>query len=192
MMKSSLQYGMTGLAIGVVMVAWGCVTVPAGLAGGGSNTFTVTLDGDLADFDVEAGAPSEKIISIPSVGAMITGGTFTFDTDSITFTPTGPAKGVVSAQTGPFDLEVTGFAFPRDPLGACGDGDQYGPYTVGIDANGNAVSIDPAQLTLMPDTVGLINDDNLAICIRVVSPVSGVARVGAMEFKISAGTTDTQ
>lgn len=174
----------------------GCVaTTPGGGTGGGSGSVPVaiSLNGEVAAFEVTAGEPKEKtiLIDLPVLDFTVSGGSFALTPDVISFEPAGPGgKGRVAAQTGPFDFDVTGFAFPRDPLGNCGEGDTYGPYTVGVDADGQATSIDPNELDLLPDTIDLINTGNIAICLRVESPVSGTIRIREMRFNLSAGTTE--
>jgi len=195
-MRIGSWYKLATLIISVALTTPGCVNLGSLIpgVGGGIGPFTVPLEGTVADFPVQAGVPFEKTILLNlSVPAAISGGTFTFPTDAISFSPAGPAKGLVNAQTGPFSIQITGFAFAQDDETAtCGDGDVYGPYTVGIDAEGQAVSIEPLTFALQPDTIALVNADNLAICVRVESPVSGTVRIGAMEFGVSAGTTDVQ
>ncbi|MHC4092248.1 MAG: hypothetical protein ACYSVY_18585, partial [Planctomycetota bacterium] len=176
------------MTVGLASIAaWslaGCTTTAGGGGGGGGGgdgplAVTIDLEDNAAEFAVEADVPTEKTILITLEGLAqqpgqgITGGTFMLEPDTISFEPSGPGKAATAAQTAPFDFQVTGFAFPKDPIGACGDGDQYGPYTVGVDATGQAVAIDPSQLALQPDTIELIDDNNLAICLRVLSPVSG-------------------
>lgn len=196
------SWALAGLACTAVWQIAGCVSAAsisalAG-AGGGSGSITVDValddpDPALAAFNVTADEPMEKtiLLNLPEVQGTVTGGTLSFVAGAITFEPTGPGKGRVAAQVGPFAFEVTGFVFPRDPLGGCGDGDEYGPYTVEIDDTGQAVSVDPSELELLPDTVRLINEGNVAICLRIVSPVTGTIRIGGFEFGLTAGTTET-
>ena len=124
-----------------MVVAGACATRPGG-TGGVSGTvppFPVSVGplGDLGEFVVEADQPTERTIlidldgvTIPA-GTEINGGTFLFDPDTIAFTPAGTGKFQVAAQTTPFDFQVTGWAFGKEPTdGDCGNGDEYGPYTI--------------------------------------------------------------
>jgi len=155
---------------------------------------------DPIEFEVAAGEPTERIIGITHLtitgapaGTQIGSGAFILDpADFEPFEPAGPGKFQVAAQADGFEFTVTAWAYAQDrPDGACGVGDEYGEYTVGVDATNEIVSVDPAELTLQPDTIDLINAGNLAVCLRVTSPVSGIVRLGAFRFKLSAGTTDT-
>ncbi len=177
-------------------IVGGCVaTTRSGGTGSGNGAVPVaiSLNGEVAAFNVTAGAPTEKtiLIDLPVLDFTVSGGTFALAPDVISFEEAGAGgKGRVAAQAGPFDFDVTGFVFSRDPLGACGDGDTYGPYTLSVDADGQATSVDPSELELLPDTIDLINAGNIAICLRVESPVTGTIRIRDMRFNLTAGTTE--
>ena len=46
----------------------------------------------------------------------------------------------------------------------------------------------PLALPVQPQTIGLMNARNLAMCLRVVSAVSGITRIGGFEFELITGT----
>lgn len=208
--RTGTWISLAALAVVAVFSLEGCASRSGGGGGGGGAGGTGgtvsapvalgTEPGGVGEFMVTAGQPTEKTVTVDfnlntSPNSTVSGGTFGLDPNAVTFEPaSNPGKARAAAQAAPFEFTVTGWAFPRQPLGACGDGDQYGPYTVGVDATGEVISVAGSPQTIQPLTAQLIADNNLAICLHIESPVSGTVRISELDFEITiaAGESDVQ
>lgn len=77
-------------------------------------------------------------------------------------------------------------AAPDDEATVCTGGtrDEYGPYLVTLDDNGQGVSVDPPSVTLEPLTIQLLNAGSLSACIQVVAPTDGTVAIAGLTINV--------
>jgi hypothetical protein len=187
MMVRSCGLALAGVVGALLLTGCGAVTVqiPVDLGTGG-------------EFDVEAGTPVSKTSSstFDTGGITVGGGSVQLDPEVISVDGTtakmlqdgtcaqacelaGVADAtcdqvcvegnlIVSVAVGTFDEVAT----------VCTTGDQYGPFTVEIDENGDAVSVTPSSATLQDKTIAALNAGQASFCVEVISPITGTVVVG--------------
>ena len=64
-------------------------------------------------------------------------------------------------------------------------GETYGPFSVTLDENYVPVSIDPSSVTLSATTVALLNQGQTAVCLEVVSPVTGTVKISGFTLLLT-------
>jgi hypothetical protein len=187
------------------LFAAGTVLALAGLLTG-CGTITVPIPvnlGSNSNFNVEAGQPQSKTIT--STG-FDTGGV-TLGQGSLTINPSAISVDEATAKllqdgecnqaceaAGLPDATCTSVCTEGNLLisvavgtlaesgTVCDTGDQYGPFTVTIDADGNATNVSPNSVTLQTKTLGALNAGEASFCVEVVSPVTGVVVVGSLQL----------
>ena len=103
----------------------------------------------------------------------------------IAFTPadTSGAKGLTTYQTGGTFTVSAGIASVGDVDTVCDTPvDEYGPFTVTLDADFNVTSITPSSVELDQTTIDLINAGQFSICLTVESTVDGTVTIDALSF----------
>lgn len=152
-------------------------------------------DPALAEFDVVADEPTEKSIAVNlqipiNANVEIAGGTFEFAPGDFSFEPAGASKAMAAAELSPFNFEVTGYVFSKTIGGTCGHGDEYGPYEVAVDETGTILSVSPPAIALYATTVELIKTNDVALCLRVESPVGGTVRIHALHYELTLASAE--
>jgi hypothetical protein len=174
------------LVIAGVLPIAGC----GGAGTPGAQSVDFPLGAGLGQFTVEAELP----IARRGTGEFNTGG-FTVGTgeivigiDGITVTPdenTGDKAAV--RQQGELTLGITVWLAGVDLLETvCDVGEQYGPYTVTLDADYTPTAIDPPTITLTQATIDLLNTGEFSVCIGVLSPVNGTVTIESFTFNLSS------
>jgi hypothetical protein len=149
---------------------------------------TLELGTGLGVFQVTAGEPARNTgtqMGDP-VEINLGSGSIELDPGVITVTPTPTTEGkaraamhVVSTMT------VTVWIGTVDQLPTvCEEGEQYGPFTVGLDENNIPEEIDPSRVTLSDRTLDLLNGGDFSLCIEVVSPVTGTVTIESLTFNL--------
>jgi hypothetical protein len=145
------------------------------------------LDESLGIFAVTAGEITQNGgtgnlgDSNPNIGS----GAIRLDPADITFTPAdaGSGKGLTTYQTGGTFTVTAGIAALEDSDTVCDTPlDEYGPFTVTLDASFNVTSINPSSLELDPTTIDLVNAGSFSICLTVESTVDGTVTIDALSF----------
>ena len=140
-------------------------------------------------FQVEAGVPSELAgtTSFDTGGINIAAVNLEIDPSVVTFTPADAQAKSRLAQAGGTTIVVTAWLAPAaDVNTVCGGGTQFGPFTVTLDANNNVTSISPSNIDLAP-AIDLLNQGEVALCLRVESPISGTVRIETLTLNLSPG-----
>lgn len=147
-----------------------------------------TLSQGLGDFEVTAGTPTEKsrLVTLESSGITLGRGSLEIDPSVITVTPATDGGGKIQlSQQGTSNLEVTAWVGTVDELTTVFEtGDEYGPYTVTLDANHVPVSVSPGSVNLTDKTIDLLNDGQFSLGLRVVSPVTGSVSIESIIFNL--------
>lgn len=179
-----------GLAVAGALVGCGSVTVPIPVNLGANGNLNVT-----------GGEPQTKTFTATNFdtgGITIGSGNLKIDPSVVSVQPGGakalidadPTCGTVCAAAGApaatcsavcvegqLSIKVAVGAL-SEGAGVCTTGDQYGPYLVTLDADGNATDITPSQVNLKDKTIAALNAHEAAFCVEVVSPVAGVVVIG--------------
>ena len=148
------------------------------------------LAGNLGTFVVTAGAPTQNdgTGNLGNSNPNISGGAILLSPDDITFTPanTGTGKGLTTFQTGGGSFTVTAaIAAFADSATVCDTPvDEYGPFTVTLNADWTVNSISPSSIELESTTVDLINTSQFSLCLTVESTVDGTVTIDALSFQL--------
>ncbi len=167
------------------------VTLPMFYFGGCGNAARVParfeLGAGLGSFVVTAGETTQNGgtgnlgDSNPNIGS----GAIRLDADDIAFIPadTGGGKGLTTSQTSGSFTVTAGIAAVEDVETVCDTPvDEYGPFTVTLDADSNVTSITPSSIELVQTTIDLINGGAFSICLTVESTVDGTVTIDALSF----------
>jgi len=160
--------------------------------GGCAQSFTTPVEFELSqglgEFDVQANAPSEKSrrVSLQTGGITIGSGNLEIDPSAITITPATDGGGKLQIrQQGSSQIVVTAWVGTVEELTTVfDDGDEYGAYTITLDENNVPVSVSPSSINLTAKTVGLLNDGEFSLGLRVVSPIDGTVTIGSIIFNL--------
>ena len=188
-MRTKLTPLLIALAIVVVGTSVGCQRVTT-TGGSGQVTADFELGEGLRSFVVVAGEPTENFGTgtFTIAGGEVTAGVLVLDPASVIVTPTagGPEKLQTTLQDGEELVITVWIDAPENLNTVCDDGgEQYGPFNVVLDEDYVPVSIEPAEVTLSDATVDLINAGEFAICIRVLSTITGTVEITALTFELS-------
>lgn len=200
MMRKYAIHGLCVLCAGVLVVG-GCAsllpTVPV----------TVPLGSDLGQFDVQAGVPQQKsgTVNVGEFSVEAGSGNIEIPLDTITVSSgNGGGKLLLpQQQTSACSEACTGAGVDsatcdqvctqsellitvwigEDVGNVCVAGDEY-QATVALDDNGNptSISVSPSQLT--SSTIALLNSGSFAICVEVLSPISGQVFIDELTFNL--------
>jgi hypothetical protein len=148
----------------------------------------VPLSGGLASYDVQAdeAAKSSGTANFDTGGIQVGRGTLELDPSAITVTPAeaSSSKGNVTFQA-TSTLEITVWIASADLADTvCETGEQYGPFSVTLDENYVPTAISPSSVTLSQNTVDLLNAGEFALCIEVLSPVTGTVTINSMTLNL--------
>jgi hypothetical protein len=192
----------------LALVSVGVVTVV-----GCSNVLTVPIPFDtgaaLGAFTVTSGQPSQKTTSftLNDVGIEAGGGNLQVPLDAITITPANNGGGKLRPTQQDVNLCLTACAaagvdaetcsqvceenqllitvrVSADTATVCDDGEEY-QAIVTLDDNGNPTAVEVTPSTLSESTVELLNHGTaLALCVVVLSPISGEILIDEMIFNV--------
>ncbi len=147
---------------------------------------TFELGAGLATFEVQAGQAVQNTGSgaFDLSGFSIGSGSIELDPTVITVTPSGTptGKGSANLQAGG-TLDITVWIASADEVATvCDTGEQYGPFSVALDANNVPISISPSTFNLTDSTLDLLNSGSFSLCIEVISPVDGTVTINSLTF----------
>lgn len=156
--------------------------------GGVRIPFDFPLGAGLGTFEVVAGestqnsGPGTLSGNSRDVGSASVG----LDPDAISFIPddnTG-SKGLTTYQIGGSFTVTAGIGGPDDEDTVCDTPvDEYGPFTVTLDAQFNVTSITPELIELEQSTLNLINAGSFSICLTIDdATVSGTLTIESLAF----------
>lgn len=166
-------------------------------------------------FDVEAGAPLKRAIGgvggSDTRGFDLTG-SIELKASAISVTPSDSADNKLAALQQVVDdcstacaaaevdaaicddvcsngeLQITAWVAELGDATVCDGGDntdQYGPYVVTLDDNGQVVSVSPSSFTLTARTQTWIATAGVTLCIEVISPITGTVSIDSLVINLS-------
>lgn len=149
----------------------------------------VDLNDSLGRFEVTAGEPvqNDGTINTPDSSVTVGSGSLQIDPEDVSFTPpdNGGAKGTTTYQTGGTFTVVVGVSAEEDLGTVCEESmDEYGPFTVTVNAENEITSISPDSVTLDPGTIALINSGAMSVCITVESTIDGTVNIDQLELSV--------
>lgn len=151
----------------------------------------VPLPGAIGTFAVAAGEPTEAKGTIqgsadaPNIGS----GRLQLDVSAISFEPAavpdGGGKLLAAAQDGGGTLTVSVAIADADAVDTvCEDGDQYGPFTITLNAESEVESISPSSVDLKASTIALLNGGSFSVCLEVTSDVDGTLTIESLTVNV--------
>lgn len=158
----------------------------AGCPSAFQRTTQINLGGSLNSYEVTAGEPLRKsgTAGLGDIPVTLGSGSIAIDPSVITVTPTGAGKLGTSLQ-GTSTLQVTVWVGSfGEAATVCETGDQYGPFTVTLDANLVPTAVSPSNITLTPSTLDALNSGQFSLCIEIVSPVTGNVTISSLTFNL--------
>jgi hypothetical protein len=146
------------------------------------------LSGGVGTYDIVAGQTVQKAGagSLGDAAASVGSGTMRIKPENVSFTPAGPAKGLVNLQTGSTITVVASVAGAEAVNTVCASPvDTYGPYTITLDADSNVTSISPDSITLESSTIDILNTGSFSFCLTAESgSLSGTLTIDALSFSV--------
>lgn len=182
-MNRSKKYAL-GVLVALPMIYF------VGCRAGGGIPFRFPLGTGLGSFDVTAGETSQNqgTGSLSGSSRSVGSASLSLDPDDISFTPANDTgtKGTTTFQTGGTFTVTAGIGAVDDVETVCDTPvDEYGPFTVTLDANFNVTAISPSSITLEQSSLDLINEGEFSICLTVDdSTVSGTLIIEALSFSL--------
>lgn len=149
----------------------------------------VPLNGGGGTFDVVAGGQPVQTVgggTLPAAAANVGSGTMRIKPENVSFTPAGPAKGLVNLQAGS-TITVTASVAGAEAVSTVCDSpvDTYPPFTITLDADSNVISISPDSITLESSTIDILNTGSFSFCLTAESgTLSGTLTVDALSFLV--------
>lgn len=149
----------------------------------------LTLPASMGQFQLTAGETVQNAGTLPgnSLGRTVGSGTFSIKPEDITFTPedNGTGKGTTTYQAGGSFTITAGIAAGDEVDTVCDDPvDEYGPFTVTLDEDGNVESISPSSVDIESTTIDLINAGEISVCLTVTSTVDGTVTIEALSLNL--------
>ena len=152
--------------------------------------FVFPLGGSLGTFDVVAGESTQNrgTGNLSGDSRNVGSASLSLDPDAISFIPAenSGSKGLTSYQTGGTFTVTAGIGAIDDVETVCVTPvDEYGPFTVTLDAQFNVTSITPDAIELEQSTLDLINEGSFSICLTIDdSTVSGTLTIESLAFAL--------
>jgi hypothetical protein len=149
----------------------------------------IPLNGGGGTFDVVAGGQPVQTVgggTLPAAAANVGSGTMRIKSENVSFTPAGPAKGLVNFQIGSTITVMASIAGAEAVNTVCANPvDTYGPYTITLDADSNITSITPGEITLQSSTIDILNTGSFSFCLTAESEtLSGTLTIDALSFNV--------
>ena len=152
----------------------------------------VDLEEEVGLFQAQAGETVENsgTANVDTAGIPVQTGTISIDPSLVTVTPTSfaaNAKRARTAQDAENTLEVTAWIAPLEDLDTVCGGDsseEYGPYTLTLDADNHPVSVTPESVTISENTLNLITSGEFSLCLRIVSTIDATIRIEKLTFNV--------
>ena len=178
-MSTRTCMGWVTVASLMLMVGFGCTTSSVGGEAGPLEAVLTLTNPDTITVEAGEAAAQRWLINMDLEDGEIAGGTVELDLNAITVTAQADGNGNKSIAAQAMDpLEITFWVGPSaDVNTVCEDGEQYGPFEIQLDENYQPVSVTPSTVTLTEGTLALLGEQQIALCMRVVSPVSGTVRI---------------
>ena len=148
------------------------------------------LGAGLGSFVVTAGETAQKsgTGSLPDSNISIGSGAIVLDPNDVHFTPAGSStgKGLTTFQAGGSFTVTAGIAAFEDSTTVCdAPVDEYGPFTVTLNADSTINTISPASFELEQTTIDLINSGQFSVCLTIDdSTVSGELTIAELSFML--------
>ncbi len=158
--------------------------------GGVRIPFDFPLGAGLGTFNVVAGESTQNsgTGSLSGSSRNVGSASLSLDPDAINFTPDNNAgsKGSTTFQAGGSFTVTAGIGAADDVDTVCDTPvDEYGPFTVTLDAQFNVTSINPDSIPLEQSTLDLINEGSFSICLTIDdATVSGTLTIESLAFEL--------